>query len=118
MPYIKTINSKEQTNCKNIFTEIPRELQNELIETIIKKENITINRIVSNGHTTDKGEWYDQSDDEWVIVIQGEAILTFEKNECFVKLMPGDYLFIPAHTRHRVEWTLPEYNTIWLAIHL
>lgn len=112
------MNPIDKTSCKNIFSEIPPRLQNEVFETILKKDNISITRIVSNGHTTHEGDWYDQTDDEWVILLQGQATVLYEKDERLIKLMPGDYLFIPSHTRHRVDWTLPDNNTIWLAVHL
>ena len=102
----------------NIFSDIPGQLPEELFECIIKQDNILIERIVSNGHVTPAGQWYDQTRDEWVILLQGQATLLFEKKQRLVKLTPGDYLLIPAHTRHRVEWTLPDFNTIWLAVHL
>jgi cupin 2 domain-containing protein len=102
----------------NIFAKIPEQLPEEIFECILKKENIVIERIISNGHVTSAGQWYDQTEDEWVILLQGEATLLFEKNQRLVSLTPGDYLLIPAHTRHRVEWTLPDFNTIWLAVHL
>ena len=102
----------------NVFTGIPEQLPEELFECILKQENIVIERIVSNGHVTPVGQWYDQSRDEWVILLQGQATLLFEETQKLIRLAPGDYLLIPAHTRHRVEWTLPDFNTIWLAIHL
>ena len=102
----------------NVFTGIPEQLPEELFECILKQENIVIERIVSNGHVTPVGQWYDQSRDEWVILLQGQATLLFEETHKLIRLAPGDYLLIPAHTRHRVEWTLPDFNTIWLAIHL
>ena len=102
----------------NIFSDIPGQLPEELFECIIKRDNILIERIVSNGHVTPAGQWYDQTRDEWVILLQGQATLLFEKKQRLVKLTSGDYLLIPAHTRHRVEWTLPDFNTIWLAVHL
>ena len=102
----------------NIFADIPEQLPEELFESIIKQDNVLIERIVSNGHVTATGQWYDQAGDEWVILLQGGAMLLFEKNQRLVRLTPGDYLFIPAHTRHRVEWTLPDFNTVWLAVHL
>jgi cupin 2 domain-containing protein len=101
----------------NIFSEIPEHLPEELFECILKQDNILIERIVSNGQVTPAGQWYDQTRDEWVILLQGQATLLLEKNWQLVKLTPGDYLLIPAHTRHRVEWTLPDFNTIWLAVH-
>ena len=102
----------------NIFADIPEQLTDELFECIIKKNNIIVERIVSNGHVTPAGQWYDQKGDEWVILLQGQATLLFEKNQQLINLIPGDYLLIPAHTRHRVEWTLPDFNTLWLAVHL
>ena len=102
----------------NIFDSIPEQLPEELFECIIKRDNILIERIVSNGHVSPAGQWYNQTKDEWVILLQGQATLLFEKNQQLVRLTPGDYLFIPAHTRHRVEWTIPDFNTVWLAIHL
>ena len=102
----------------NIFAEIPEQLPEELFECILKQDNIVIERIVSNGHITPAGQWYNQSLDEWVMLLQGQAILLFEENQQLIRLAPGDYLLIPAHARHRVEWTLPDFNTIWLAIHL
>jgi cupin 2 domain-containing protein len=102
----------------NIFADIPEQLPEELLECIYKQENIIIERITSKGHITPASQWYDQIGDEWVILLQGRATLFFEKNQQLVSLIPGDYLLIPAHTRHRVEWTPPDLNTIWLAIHL
>lgn len=102
----------------NIFADIPEQLSDELFECIIKKDNVLVERIVSNGHVTPAGQWYDQKGDEWVMLLQGQATLLFEKNQQLINLIPGDYLLIPAHTRHRVEWTLPDFNTLWLAVHL
>ena len=101
----------------NVYSEIPEQLPSEQFESIIKKDNILIERIVSNGHITPAGQWYDQINDEWVILLQGQATLLFENNQILVNMHPGDFLLIPAHTRHRVEWTKPNCNTIWLAVH-
>lgn len=98
----------------NIFADIPKMLPDELFEELITKENLKIERIISKGHTS--STWYNQSHDEWVIVLQGEAILSFEDKED-VRLKNGDYINIPAHTKHKVSWTLPDSETIWLAIH-
>ena len=103
---------------KNIFAQIPEQIPEELFECILKQDNIVIERIVSNGHISPVGQWYDQAKDEWVILLQGKATLLFEKDQILISLAPGDYLLIPAYTRHRVEWTQPDFNTVWLAIHL
>lgn len=99
----------------NIFKNIPAIIPEELFENLIDRETLKIERIVSHGHSTPVGEWYDQSWDEWVLLLQGEALLGYEDGSK-VKLQMGDYVFIPAHIRHRVEWTQPEFNTVWLAI--
>ncbi|WP_324615364.1 cupin domain-containing protein [Methylomonas albis] len=84
---------------------------------MFSKPNIRIERIVSKGHSSAKDEWYDQNQDEWVMLLQGEARLTFALSAP-VDLKPGDYLLIPAHCRHRVDWTHPDIESIWLAIHI
>jgi len=99
----------------NLFENIPTQLKEELFEEILSCKNIKIERIVSKGHASPKSGWYDQEKSEWVVVLQGEAIIAFEKEEIY--LHAGDYLTIPAHTKHKVLWTLPEFETIWLALH-
>jgi cupin 2 domain-containing protein len=101
----------------NIFKNIPDQLPEELIECIFKQNNVQIERIVSKGHITPAGQWYDQGWDEWIILLQGQATILYEKNNQTIHLSVGDYLLIPSHTRHRVEWTQPDLNTIWLAVH-
>jgi len=99
----------------NIFNNVPKKLQEELFENILTKDSIKIQRIISKGHITPKDEWYNQDNDEWVIVLQGEAILSFKDSDD-VRLKSGDYINILAHTKHRVSWTLPDEETIWLAV--
>ena len=101
----------------NIFAKLPEQLPEELFETILQQDNLRIERIVSLGHTTPENQWYDQKRDEWVMLLQGQAKILLEKDQQLITLRPGDYLLIPAHTRHRVDWTDPEIKTIWLAIH-
>ena len=100
----------------NIFSDIPQNLPDELFSIILKQNNMHIERIVSKGHTTPVGEWYDQNQNEWILLIQGQARLRLIDDQV-IDLNKGDYYFIPAHLKHRVEWTTPEYETIWLAIH-
>ena len=101
----------------NFFSDIPQRLPHEVFEEIVDTETCRIERIVSQGHASPKDFWYDQERNEWVILLQGRATLQFEGMDGFVELGPGDYLKIPAHKRHRVEWTDPDGITIWLAIH-
>ena len=102
---------------KNIFADIPDMLPEEAIEEILDVGTFKVVRIISHAHSSPKGFWYDQETDEWVLVLKGSAGLLFEKEEKVLILGPGDYIFIPAHRKHRVEWTQPEEKTIWLAIH-
>ena len=102
---------------KNLFDDIPSDLPEELFTTIHKARSFRIERIVSQGHGSSPGFWYDQDEHEWVIVLQGSATIRFEGQLEPVKLPTGAYLNIPAHARHRVESTSPTEKTIWLAIH-
>lgn len=102
----------------NIFTNIPENLPEELFETLLDSAGVLIERIVSKGHITAAGVWYDQHWDEWVLLLQGQAILRLEAKPQPIHLTAGDYLLIPANTRHRVEWTSTGPEAIWLAIHL
>jgi len=100
----------------NLFAEIPAELPEELVQTLLRAPGLRIERIVSLGHATPEGFWYDQESAEWVALLSGAARLRFEGQEP-IELRPGSYLNIPAHSRHRVEWTDPNEPTVWLAIH-
>lgn len=108
---------KYKMNIKNIFADIQKHVPEEVFETIIRTQQFKIERIISRSHATKEGEWYDQDNNEWVIVLKGSAGLLFEgKNEVLI-MKPGDYINIPSHRKHRVEWTDPKEETIWLAIH-
>ena len=98
----------------NLFTDLPANLPDELLTTLLKAANIRIERIVSHGHTSPEGFWYDQDEHEWVIVLKGASKLRFE--DSIVEMKPGDFVNIPAHRKHRVDWTTPEEPTIWLAV--
>ena len=100
----------------NLF-DLPPHLPDEFFQALLTADNLRIERIVSHGHASPEGFWYDQDQHEWVIVLKGAAKLRFEGDEPLVEMKPGDYVSIPAHQRHRVEWTTPEEPTIWLAVH-
>ena len=99
----------------NLFADIPALLADELAEEILRSDCVRIERIVSHGQCSADEFWYDQEQHEWVLLIQGAARLRFEDK--VVEMEPGDYVNIPAHNRHRVDWTTPDEKTIWLAIH-
>lgn len=105
-------------NVNNILADIPAQLPKELFSSLLVNEQVHIERIVSRGHCSDKDQWYDQAHDEWVILLQGAATLTFFGETADKKLQAGDYLLIPAHCKHRVNWTHPDMDSIWLAVHL
>jgi cupin 2 domain-containing protein len=78
---------------------------------------VRLERIVSTGQATPPGQWYDRETNEWVAVLHGRAGLRFEGEDAIVVMGAGDHVLIPAHRRHRVEWTDPDEPTIWLALH-
>jgi len=100
----------------NIFDAIPEDLQSEVFEKLVASDAVRIERIISKGHQSPESGWYDQDKNEWVLVLRGEAILVFA-DESSVRLKTGDFINIAAHQKHRVEWTTPDVETIWLAIH-
>jgi cupin 2 domain-containing protein len=102
---------------QNLFCGIPPTLQKEFFQTLAESGTIRIERIVSEGHATVPGEWYDQEWDEWVLLVTGGATLLFESNDVPLDLKPGDHVMIPARCRHRVERTDPEQKTVWLVVH-
>lgn len=99
----------------NIFDGIPAKLPEELIETILSRPNLRIERIVSYGHASPHGLWFDQEQHEFVLLLKGAARLRFEDE--VVEMKPGSYINIPAHRRHWVEWTTPDEPTVWLAVY-
>jgi cupin 2 domain-containing protein len=103
-------------NKKNIFGELPHS-ENEIFEDIISNNKFRLERIISRGQTTPQGEWYDQDKDECVILLTGAAKIQFYGEPELIDLSPGDYIIIPAHKKHRVEWTDENTETIWLALH-
>ena len=98
----------------SIFSSIPNSFPQEITEDILHNSNLRIERIISQGQASSKDFWYDQDENEWVLVLQGNARLQFADK--FVDLQEGDYINIPAHKKHRVDWTDPKQKTIWLAI--
>ena len=109
-------------HAANLFQSIPTEMPEELVEVLAEgKGRIRIVRLVSQGHASPDGFWYDQGETEWVALLQGSAVMSFEKPITgeidMVCLQPGDWIEIPAHSRHRVESTSPNELTVWLAVH-
>lgn len=93
---------------KNLFSRLEKRLPEELTEILLSGRGIRVERIVSDGHTTG---WYDQEENEWVCLLEGEADLEIEGE--IQTLQRGEFLLIPRHCRHRVTRTT---KCIWLCI--
>jgi cupin 2 domain-containing protein len=102
----------------NLFAALPRSGAHEDVAALLTTPSARIERIVSTGQASPPGFWWDQEWAEWVVLLTGGAGLHFEGETEVRELKPGDYLHIPAHARHRVEWTHPSEPTVWLAIHI
>lgn len=101
---------------ENLFQSIPDVIEEEIFETLVQSKDVKIERIISKGHQSPESGWYDEPRSEWVIVLKGEAIISFESGEQ-EKLIEGSYINIPAQKKHRVSWTKPDTETVWLAVH-
>jgi cupin 2 domain-containing protein len=103
--------------CQNLFGPVLEAGEREVFEPLIQSVHFKLERIVSRGQATPPGVWYDQPRDEWVALLKGSAGLLFEGETEALVMGPGECLLIPCHRRHRVEWTDPNGETIWLALH-
>jgi cupin 2 domain-containing protein len=101
----------------NFFSNSPRQLTDEVFEDIINTKTVKIERIISRGHASPQNFWYDQDQNEWVMVLKGLAGLKFEACDEVIVMKPGNYINIPARCKHRVEWTDPDEETVWLAVY-
>jgi len=102
-------------SVKNIFAETKIAAGAEQFAALFENSSVRVERIVSRAHRSPPGFWYDQGEDEWVIVLRGSAALEFAAGD-IIEMKEGDYLVIPRGTRHRVART--DENTVWLALHL
>tara|TARA_R110002074_G_scaffold251414_2_gene422945 strand:+ start:232 stop:552 length:321 start_codon:yes stop_codon:yes gene_type:complete len=100
---------------ENILSNIPNDIPEEIVENLAATNSIRIEKVISKGQSSPDDTWYDQHENEWILVVKGAGALVFENGD-EVSLTSGDYLNIPAHKRHRVSWTDPEEETIWLAV--
>ena len=101
----------------NLFADLPAQLPEELFEVLVHSVAARLERIISRGHASPPGHWCDQDTNEWVVLLRGAAGLRFEDESEPRVLGPGDWLDIPAHRRHRVDWTAAGEPTVWLALH-
>lgn len=100
----------------NLLTPLPgpREDGNEDFVDLWTRPGVRVERIVSHGQVSPEDFFYEQTEDEWVLVLQGRAVLQLEAPEEILTLEPGDHLMIPAGRRHRVQFTASP--TVWLAV--
>jgi len=101
----------------NLFTTGTEPKREEIFETVLETDRFRLERIISTGQATPAGQWYDQQRNEWVALLSGSAGLLFEGERETRVMKAGDHVIIPAHLRHRVEWTDPDHATVWLALH-
>lgn len=114
-PSVVTASLPEMT-IGNLKLAIPVLMPDELFTTLVQGQGVRVERIVSRGHCSPPGFWYDQDESEFVLVIQGRARMeVVDQGE--LDLRPGDYLVLPPHQKHRVTWTDPAQDTVWLAVH-
>ncbi|QFT38511.1 MULTISPECIES: cupin domain-containing protein [unclassified Vibrio] len=99
----------------NLLQSIPDDLSEEIFEDLLSGYSFRLERIISKGQRSEPDFWYDQDEHEWVVVLTGYARLQYPDGK-EVELRAGDHIKIPAHTKHRVSYTTPDEETIWLAI--
>ncbi len=99
----------------NLF-KLPEKLpEGELCEILQAGHGVRVERVVSRGHASPDGFWYDQQAQEWVAVLAGEGVIAYPDGR-EVTLRPGDTLFLPAHQKHRVARTTKNPPCIWLCV--
>lgn len=102
----------------NLFSALPdKPTAEEQFLPLLNQLGLRVERIVSNGQKSAPDFWYAQKQAEWVVVLAGAARLRFEDETEARLLQHGDFVLIQPHRRHRIEWTDPTQNTVWLAIH-
>ena len=101
----------------NLLAPLATQPPDEVTHELLQGGPFCLKKIVSTGQATPPGEWYDQETDEWVLLLAGAAELRFEDEASPCVLQPGDAIQIAAHRRHRVAWTDPNQETIWLTLH-
>ena len=97
----------------NLF-DLPRlPMPEELVTELAKSSHTRIERIISSGQVSN---WYDQNETEFVVLLDGNAVIEYGDGKPPVNLAKGDMLLIPAHERHRVGYTSSEPPCVWLCV--
>lgn len=105
-------------DCGNLLVDLPDATGSEQFEILWSLSGIRVERIISQGQATPAGQWYDQDWHEWVVLVQGEAVILLEGEATPRHLRTGDWISLPPRCRHRVQWTPPDRVTVWLALHI
>ncbi len=100
----------------NLLTLEPSARDAEITQVLATGKGVRLERIVSYGRASPEGFWYDQAEAEWVTILTGRARIRIADQSNEIVMGPGDTLLLPAHCRHRVEWTDPGQPTVWLAL--
>ena len=100
----------------NLFSPVAQADAAEAVDVLLARPGLRLERIVSFGQASPPDFWYDQPEGEWVLLLKGAAVLRFADEAEPRRLMPGDFVEIAPHRRHRVDWTDPEQPTLWLAV--
>jgi len=102
----------------NIFDDLPNVEKGEVIEKLasLGQGAVRIERIISGGHASSEEFWYEQEEDEWVMLIRGEARLLIEGEESELEMKAGDHVDLPAKLKHRVDFV--SNDALWLAVHV
>lgn len=103
---------------QNLLADTPVNLPDELMQDLGAHDGVRFERIVSTGQCSAPDDWYDQEENEWVLLLTGSARLEINNNgdRTLIRLKPGDHYLLPAHLKHRVDWTSPDEPTVWLAV--
>jgi cupin 2 domain-containing protein len=100
----------------NIFTDPGIEDTKELFEVIATLDDARIERIITQKPYSSPGQWYNQEQDEWVVLLRGNATIEI-RDQGLIELRSGDYIMLPAHCQHRITRTSADPACIWLAVH-
>ena len=102
------------TEIRRLFPESAVPLRDECIENLLERSGLRIERILSAPGSASGP--YDQERDEWVLLLQGRAVLEVEGER--VELRAGEALLLPAHRVHNVLDTSADPPCVWLAVHV
>ena len=105
---------KRMIEIGKIYNLAARFFYKEITETLIYQGAVRIERIISTGQCSPNNFWYDQAENEWVCVLQGEGVIEWQNGSRNI-LKPGDWVFVPPHEKHRDHSTTSKPPCIWLA---